>query len=158
MPPHPIAGAHIVFHRFLKVTPKRTVQAVLLCKRTHDAPIHPGHWAVFGGARKDRERPEETARREVKEELGIDLAPQALKRLCDVTVKRMDRTVLVRYFSSSLNVDMHKLTLQWNAEHKKVEGEALGWFDEEEIHHLTVSPDDRKAIIAFFDGNATMPA
>jgi hypothetical protein len=31
-----------------------------------------------------------------------------------------------------------------------VEGEGLGWFTAEEIHHLTVRPEDRIAIDYFF--------
>jgi hypothetical protein len=36
---------------------------------------------------------------------------------------------------------------------KKVEGEGLGWFTAEEIHHLNVRPEDRTAINHFFEEN-----
>jgi hypothetical protein len=42
------------------------------------------------------------------------------------------------------------LALRWNADHRKVEGEGLGWFNAEELRHLLVRPEDRTAIEAFF--------
>jgi 8-oxo-dGTP pyrophosphatase MutT (NUDIX family) len=71
-----IKGAHVIFHRLLKASDCNSVQAILLCKRTQDAPTHPGHWGLIGGKVENGKTPEETARREVEEELkaiGINL-------------------------------------------------------------------------------------
>jgi hypothetical protein len=43
-----IKGAHVVFHRLLKAANCSSVQAILLCKRTQDAPTPPRHWALIG--------------------------------------------------------------------------------------------------------------
>jgi 8-oxo-dGTP pyrophosphatase MutT (NUDIX family) len=59
-------------------TPMYTVCAILLCKRTHDAPIYPAHWSVFGGWVEKREQPKDAAIREVHEELGIVLPKSKL--------------------------------------------------------------------------------
>ena len=71
-----VKGAHVVFHRILKVSPEgvspeKSVQAILLCKRTQDAPIHPGYWGRFGGTVDNGEAPAEAAKREVREELKL---------------------------------------------------------------------------------------
>ena len=164
-----IAGAHVVLHRLLRTScgkkhkkteddiaaDKKYVQVVLLSKRTHDAPIHPGHWALFGGTREGNENPKDRAKLEVMQELAndrdpVDLAASNLKALCDVTIARRDGTFRIRYFSSLLDVGIDKLTLRPNGKDGKVEGEGLGWFDAEEIHHLPVRPEDRIALKEFF--------
>jgi 8-oxo-dGTP pyrophosphatase MutT (NUDIX family) len=140
-------GAHVVLHRLVK-TCNGSVRVVLLYKRTHDAPIHAGHWALFGGKLGNNEEPKDAVKREVQEELGIEVA--GLTDLCDVRIARADGTFSVRYFRSPLDVGIHELSLQPNPRDGKVEGEGLAWFDAEEIHHLTVRPEDRIALNEFF--------
>ena len=150
----------MVFHRLLRVspngvTPEQTALAVLLCKRTQDAPIHPGHWGLFGGTRKESESAEEAANREVREELkvcqGLDLVAtgRRLTELTEVPVSRPTGTVVIRYFSCAFDYDLDKLTLLPNDE-GKVEGEGLGWFTEEEVCRLLVRPEDLIAVRSFF--------
>jgi 8-oxo-dGTP pyrophosphatase MutT (NUDIX family) len=147
-------GAHVVLHRLVK-TNSDPVRAVLLCKRTLDAPIHPGYWGLFGGTRSRNKdaNARATATREVWEELKLPLSPVDLTPLCRVKVVRGGRTPLVEYFTCPADYGMDELTLQGKDEtgkEKKVEGEGLGWFTAEEIHHLTVRPEDRIAINEFF--------
>jgi 8-oxo-dGTP pyrophosphatase MutT (NUDIX family) len=168
------AGAHVVLHKLLRTScdkkhrnakddtdaNKNYVQVVLLYKRTHDAPIHPGHWALFGGKLKDNEKPKAAAKREVNEELAIDQVAVALdgnklKALCNVKIARRDGSFWISYFSSLLDVGIDKLTLRPNPENSKVEGEGLGWFDAEDIHHLPLRPEDRFALIEFFRKHGT---
>jgi len=50
-----------------------------------------------------------------------------------------------------MDVPLYELSLRrWRG---KVEGEGLGWFTAEEIHHLDVRPEDRAAINHFFEEN-----
>jgi 8-oxo-dGTP pyrophosphatase MutT (NUDIX family) len=137
-----VAGAHVVFHRLLKaslegVSPEKYVQAVLLCKRTQDAPIHPGYWGLFGG-QVENETPIEAVRREVREELkicqGLDSTGSQLTELAEVPIVRGEGTLVVKYYSCPLNYGLDQLALQPNAG-GKVEGEGLAWFSAEEIHH-----------------------
>ena len=159
------AGAHVVFHRLLKVSaegvlPEKHVQAVLLCKRTQNAPIHPGHWGLFGGRIDNGESPDEAVKREVSEELKIgqglqlDQAGGRLAELTEVAIKRGDDTLRIKYYSYLLNFDLDQLALRPNA-HEKVEGEGLAWFTAEEVHHLTVRPEDRIAVNYFFREHGT---
>lgn len=168
-----IKGAHVVLHRLLKAgidcpdckrKSKNYIRAVLLCKRTQDAPTHPGYWALFGGKLKENEPPQEAALREVAEELaviGIDgkeLTEEKLheileiEELRNVPISRREGTLSIQYFRSPLEYNMDKLRLKPN-ENGKVEGEGLGWFTAEEIHHLMMRPEDRIAIAEFFKRN-----
>jgi len=71
-----VVGAHVVLHKLMRTREDNdAIQAVLLCKRTQDAPIHPRHWSLFGGKVKTGEMPEKAVRREVKEELEIRASP-----------------------------------------------------------------------------------
>ena len=150
-----VSGAHVVFHKLLR-TGKDAIQAVLLCKRTQDAPIHPGYWSLFGGRVKAKETPERAVRREVEEELEITSKHiQKTEWLCDVEIIRKEGKRTITYFKSPLDVDMDKLRLKRNKKEKKVEGEGLGWFTAEEVHHLMMRPEDRTAVTTFFLENGT---
>jgi nucleoside triphosphatase len=49
-------------------------QRVLLCRMAPDRGVFPGQWALPGGGVEPGERIEEALRREVREELGIELS------------------------------------------------------------------------------------
>lgn len=151
-----IAGAHIVLYRLLRVGSKNNwVPAVLLCKRTQDASIHPGCWALIGGKRENRKTPEQTVRREIKEELKAEgnLKELEIQPLLSVTVRRKNGMLSIQYFSALLGIGMDKLQLKKNKDKDKVEGEGLGWFTAEETHHLKMRPEDRVAVNKFFQEN-----
>ncbi len=155
-----IAGAHVVFYKMVctRVDKKggaADVQAVLLYKRTQDAPVHRGFWALFGGELKEQEHPKSVLRREVEEELdagGLEKDLQGLSPLCFVNIPSKQEPRSIQYFTAPLNMEMDNLRLKRSREGKveKVEGEGLGWFSEEEIHHLTIRPEDREALARFF--------
>jgi len=150
-----IWGAHVVFHRLLRTRSVSSVCAVLLCKRTEDAPIYAGYWGLIGGTLDDGEEPASGALREVEEELGIPRTELTLQFLCDVRVQRNADPCEIgaRYFAAPLDRSMDKLTLTYNSAERKVEGEGLGWFTAEEIHHMWLSPEDRVAVEKFFEQN-----
>ena len=52
--------------------------AVLLTRRTPKLRAHAGQWALPGGRVDDGESPDETARRELREELGLDVSADAV--------------------------------------------------------------------------------
>ena len=119
--------------------------------------MHPGYWGLFGGQLNSGEQPRKAVLREVQEEIGIAPEKIALKALCDVKLCRQNgnSVIGVRYFSAELEIDMDKLTLRRNSTDNKVEGEGLGWFTAEEIHHLMVRPEDRVAVSSFFKRHGT---
>lgn len=57
--------------------------AFIITRRPWRLRRHGGQWAIPGGRADDREKPEETARREVKEEVGLSLPPDAVLGLLD---------------------------------------------------------------------------
>lgn len=71
----PDAGAGLVKTRLI-VVPLLTDPhgRVLLCRMAADRGVFPGQWALPGGGVEPGERIEEALRREVREELGIELA------------------------------------------------------------------------------------
>src|SRR5262245_17278657 len=106
-------GAHVVLHRRLS-TGTGSIVAVLLCKRTLNAPIHPGHWSLFGGKLETGETSRAAAKREVLEELGIDLDSDAFDVLGTVAVDRGEQKPLIEYFACTVEYGMDELTLQPN--------------------------------------------
>src|SRR5579872_7223586 len=88
-----IAGAHVVLHRLVRTSkdakPGRSIPVILLCKRTHDAPIHPSFWGLPGGTRDPSEAPEKTAVREAHEELGMVLDQTRLDPLHEAKLLRL---------------------------------------------------------------------
>ena len=44
---------------------------LLLARRRHDRPYYPGVWDIIGGHARDCESPEDTLRRELREEPGV---------------------------------------------------------------------------------------
>ncbi len=153
-----LSGVHVVFHRMVpapydQLGKQQKIQAVLLCKRNHDAPVHPGYWGLFGGRLENSENPVGGLRRECREELEAKSLEQALENpthLTDVSTKRDGKTISIRYYEAPLTEEMDSLQLKRNEREKKVEGEGLGWFTEEEIHHLWLRPEDRTALGRFF--------
>src|SRR6185436_7762309 len=47
---------------------------ILLCRMAPDRGVFPGQWALPGGGVEPGERIEEALRREVREELGVEIA------------------------------------------------------------------------------------
>ncbi len=149
-----LLGAHVVLHSLLKADNRSSIQAVLLCKRTQNASIHPGHWALFGGKIESNELPEKAVRRELKQELeasDIDFERLTMEKLCDVSIRRENGKHIIRYFSSLLEIAIDELKLK--RLEGKVEGEGLGWFTAEETHHLIMRPEDRIAVNRYFKEN-----
>lgn len=148
-------GAHVVFYRALSMNPEgQSVPAVLLCKRTQDAPDHPGFWSLFGGQLDDKDNgdPECAARREIQEELkaiDVNLGTLEMEKLHLAKVNECS----VTYFKAPLDIGMNMMRLRWNMEHKKVEGEGVGWFTEEDIQYLEkrMRSEDHSAVAKFFE-------
>ena len=159
-----ITGAHVVFHKLLCASHSNnravTVQAVLLCKRTQDAPVHPGYWSFVGGKLDSEEDPEKGLRREIDEEIEIidtHTSDLSLQFLCDAKIRSGPSWYVIRYFSSQLTEDMDKLRLKRTRDEDKVEGDGLGWFTEDEVHHIRMRPEDRLAANEFFSKIDTEP-
>ena len=141
------------------------MQAVLLYKRTQNAPCYSGQWALIGGEIEEGETAESAVRREAREELkacGLRRALDNLEYLCSFTETEDGNSHNMVYYKAELNTEMDELQLKENWEEKcgkveyKVEGEGLAWFTKEEIcnitiRNITIRPDHLKALKAFFN-------
>jgi len=139
-------GAHVVFYRTLETKDKKQpVLAILLTKRTQDAPSDVGDWGLVGGTMDRGETPRKTVLREINEELCYRTRPLQVSRL----LKVKNGTHTVHFFQAPLPEDMDTLKLKRNRK-GKVEGEGIGWFTQEEAFCLRLRPQDIPAVQRFF--------
>lgn len=114
---------------------------VLLQQKTYDAPHFPGVWSLFGGHTEGDESPGETAKREIKEELDLDLPISSFAEFktfsFDETAPRKTRAVFVVQLSGD-----ERLLL--------LEGRGMGYFSRKEILHLNMPPHIRKILQDYF--------
>jgi ADP-ribose pyrophosphatase YjhB (NUDIX family) len=136
-----MAGAHVVLYRKLSTRRGPRARAVLLIKRTQDAPSHPGHWGLVGGTLE----PGETPRRGLLREIGEELAHGSPIRL-----QPLWRTANLTYYRAYLPEDMDSLRLKRGKADRKVEGEGLSWFTQAEVRRLRMRREDRIAVQKVF--------
>jgi len=67
--------------------------ALVLTRRAAGLRNHAGQWALPGGRMEDGERPEEAARRELAEEVGLPLAPECVMGCLDDYTTRSGFTI-----------------------------------------------------------------
>jgi len=111
----------------------------VLLQHRDDNPniVWPGHWAIFGGHIEPGEEPEETARRELEEELGLRLdGPLPLYFHGSDGVR--ERFI----FEAPLPVPPEALTL--------MEGQGMALLAPEELDSYAVVPVHRQIIQSFF--------
>jgi len=72
---------------------------ILLLRRNSDDLDNPGSWELPGGAVEFGEHPKETAKRELKEETGIEVKNSDLKYLMSYTYEKPEKEIhLLRFF------------------------------------------------------------
>lgn len=97
-----------------------TTGSVLLHHRDANAPRYPNLWAGFGGISEpaDRGDPVATWRREMREELGVELAPEQVRPIQDQLNPRTGRHRYAFYAEWPTRDESFALT----------EGDDYGWF------------------------------
>ena len=96
---------------------------------------HPGCWAGFGGATEGDESVEQTLRREMKEETGLEIQDPIF--LTDEIDHEGDGSLISLFYVLG-GVDPKDIDLQ--------EGVGIGVFEVEELASLELSPFVRRAI------------
>lgn len=98
----------------------------------------PGMWAVPGGMLEDGETPADCIRREVHEEMGIELAAARIQH-----VETRRRSYGIEHtFTAELTIDAEAIAL--------TEGQAVAWFAEEEVARTTLAYEDNLVLADFF--------
>ncbi len=119
--------------------------AVLLQHRDDNPAIdYPGLWAIPGGAIEPGEQPIAAAVREIEEETGYRIAPEALKLIVRRTDAKNGVPVLRHYFWAAYDGRQPVLCL---------EGQEMRWVTEAEATGLTFCPGHGEALDAYFAGD-----
>lgn len=108
---------------------------VLLQFRDNKALHLPEYWAFFGGGIKNGEMPEEAARREAREELGIELADLNFFKRYEFQQENGLWEEFV--FTAPLTTPIEKL------KRAQKEGQSLGLFAAQELKNLKIADYDR---------------
>lgn len=99
---------------------------------------HPGCWSLFGGAVDDGELPDQTIRRELREELALhDVTLRVLWRVVDIDGDGRQLTI----FEASTPRHAREMTLD--------EGQALGVFDLASALELRLAAFCRRSLLRY---------
>ena len=115
---------------------------ILLQYRDKDSKWNQDSWSEFGGQIEEGETPEKAAKRELKEELGIELAD--LKFFKKYELQRQKEIYEQFVFTASLNCPLESLKKQ------QKEGKDLAFFNCEEIKNLKMAGYTREILEDFF--------
>jgi len=115
---------------------------ILLQYRDKDSRWNQDSWSEFGGQIEEGETPEEAVKRELKEELGIELAD--LKFFKKYELQRQKEIYEQFVFTASLNCPLESLKKQ------QKEGKDLAFFNCEEIKNLKMAGYTREILEDFF--------
>lgn len=111
--------------------------SVLLQHRDKRNKWNQDSWSEFGGQIEEREEPEETAKRELKEELGIEI--EDLKFFKKYDINRADGAIYIQFvFTAPIDQSIQTLKKQ------QKEGDDLSFFTSEEIEDLKTADYTKK--------------
>lgn len=112
---------------------------VLLQLRDEKACIpFPGMWALPGGMLEAGETPADCIRREMSEEMGIELGSD---RIHHVETRRRSYGI-EHTFTADFSIDASDIEL--------TEGQAVAWFTAPEVAAMTLAYEDGAVLTAFF--------
>ena len=112
---------------------------VLLQLRTSNERLYPNCWTLPGGRVEEGESPDQAIRREVKEELGLDLRSYDLFET--IVEKTRKETVERRIYWANISKRIESLELG--------EGAALEYFSSAKVSQLRVAFDLEPVIMNF---------
>ena len=115
---------------------------ILLQYRNKDNKWNQDSWSEFGGQIEEGETPEKAVKRELKEELGLELVD--LKFFKKYKLQRKKGIYEQFVFTASLNYSLDKLKKQ------QKEGKDLALFTYKEIENLKMADYTRKILEDFF--------
>ena len=123
----------------------------ILLQQRDDRPdlSYPGHWTTFGGKVEVGETPDEALRRELLEEIELEL-PMKLWKVEEYPMERDGQKIVVESYLYVGRIDRAASQIALN------EGQALGYFGLEDLDHLKIGWDFerifREVFAALADG------
>ncbi|MBK8027861.1 MAG: NUDIX domain-containing protein [Chloroflexi bacterium] len=125
--------------------PVTSAGEVLLQQRDHTPGIaYPGAWTIFGGAVEEGETPDEAIRRELMEELELEIPLEYWHTyVCPVRSIPGDLDVLVHVYVGELTRPIESLTLH--------EGQGMALVDEARARTMTLGFGKTPVLHRFFD-------
>ena len=102
----------------------------ILLARRPEGKKRAGLWEFPGGKLEPQEGPEEALKRELREELGVEVS--VLKRLAEVDFDYPEVPIRLMGYFCRLE----------EGEPRPLEGQGLGWFSPEEVEGLRLAPAD----------------
>ncbi len=119
---------------------------VLLQLRDNGPNIaYPNTWTLFGGRIKDKESPENALKRELNEELGLELTH--FNKLFTKIRNQDGETVEDNIFTTEISKDISNLNLN--------EGQKMQFFSRKELENINVFPAFKKYILNFFNNETS---
>ena len=117
----------------------------ILLQQRDDRPDlrFPGCWATFGGAVESGESPDEALRRELLEEIELEL-PMRLWRIDDYPMERDGQQIIVESYTYMGRIDRSAAEITLN------EGQALGYFGLEDLDSLEIGYNFEELFRDFF--------
>ena len=117
----------------------------ILLQQRDDRPDlrYPGCWVTFGGHVEDGETPDEALRRELLEEIELEL-PMTLWRVDDYPMERDGQKIIVESFTYVGRIDRPAAEIALN------EGQALGYCGLEDLDNLEFGFDFEQLFRDFF--------
>src|SRR5262249_4607786 len=117
----------------------------ILLQLRDDRPdlIFPGHWTTFGGMVEDGETPAEALRRELLEEIELEL-PMKLWRVENYSMEQDGQSIVIESFIYVGRIDLATSEITLN------EGQALGYFGVEDLDNLKIGFDFQRIFREFF--------
>jgi 8-oxo-dGTP diphosphatase len=117
---------------------------ILLQQRDDRSDLsYPGYWTTFGGKVEDGESPDEAIRRELLEEIELEL-PMKLWRVEEYPMERDGQKIIVESYTYVGRIDRAASEITLN------EGQALGYFGLEDLDRLKIGWDFERVFREFF--------
>ncbi len=135
-PEHPLVGAGGLIHKD---------GAILLIKRKFEP--NKGRWSLPGGLVEVGEDPAEAARREVREELGVEVEMEGLFQVANEVIR--DDAGKVRFHFVLID---YLMTLRSDRITLNEESEEYRWFNAGDVERLNTSDNTKNVARKFIEG------